>query len=376
MSLKDTTTAVVLTYGAFSLFAAAVCFKWLRSTAGYDSITISATGGLAGFLIVLTALVVAHSRLYKRTGTAAKEPPKPVRTRPPLPEASAYDPSYADEAARREVQGRLDCDIDREAIRKAIDFLGKPNRLVALDIGCADGYVTRMRFDDFSEFTRIVGVDKNSNEIDKANRSRDDGRYDFRICDVEEDGFGEVTRKFGDPSGGGFDVVFCALTLHHLADPVTMLRSIDRMLKNRGVIIIRGSDDGSKLSHPHDQVMEEVLNMTALSPGASDRRNGRKLLGYLRRAGFHDVEMTYKVVDTVGLSSQDRANLFHKSFSYRADYLKKRIASGHVECKTDLKYMEDALRVLRSEFMKEEFYYMEVVYVAIARKATFGSRPT
>ena len=115
-----------------------------------------------------------------------KTPPKQnsssTRTKlPTISKPSMYDPNSIDETKRLKIQGSFDVDIDKKDFIKAIESLSNRKDLVALDIGCADGEITRNRFDMFDNFKRVVGIDKNSEKIKEATRITKDSKYDLDL---------------------------------------------------------------------------------------------------------------------------------------------------------------------------------------------------
>ena len=79
--------------------------------------------------------------------------------------------------------------------------------------------------------------------------------------------------------------------------------------------------------------------------------------------------MLYKVHDTIGLTSEEKLEFFEESFSYRLNYLKKKIDMGEIALKTDYEWLMKALSYLKQRFYSEElFYYAETQYVLIAQK--------
>ncbi|HZG86001.1 class I SAM-dependent methyltransferase [Paenibacillus sp.] len=287
---------------------------------------------------------------------------------------SAYAPTDPNEAARLAVQGNNYRSLDIAAFERALERLERKDGLVALDVGCAGGEVTRDRFDAFSAFSGVVGVDKNEAKIAEAAAAGDGAAYAFVAADIEEDGFDEALAQTLRERGLGeaFDFIFSALTIHHLANPVKALVKLRRWLKPGGVLVLRGSDDGSKLAYPDEQgLVPSIIAMTARVEGASDRENGRKLYTQLWKSGFRDVQMKYEVKDTAGKSLDSRLQLFRGSFSYRINNFKKRLdrEPNHPTYIEEYRWMKDALEELELEFMNDAFYYQETIYAAIARKS-------
>jgi SAM-dependent methyltransferase len=242
---------------------------------------------------------------------------------PKLPRPSLYDPMYSNEQTRLEIQAKRNRDIDCEAFRVGLTWLQDKKNLVALDIGCANGSMTVDRFSRFDNFIKVFGIDKNISAINQAVKL-ENSKYCFRNYDVEAQSFRKEICEIGHENG--FDFVFMSLVLHHLADPVAVIKDIQEVLKIGGIFVVRSSDDGSKICYPDsNSVLKTVLDISNKVEGTSDRFNGRKLYYYFKSVGFTKITMLYKVHDTIGLTSEEKLEFFEESFSYRLNYLKKKI---------------------------------------------------
>jgi 2-polyprenyl-3-methyl-5-hydroxy-6-metoxy-1,4-benzoquinol methylase len=64
-------------------------------------------------------------------------------------------------------------------------------------------------------------------------------------ADLESNDFEDTIQEILDSHGAEkFDVIFSALTIHHLSNPIKTLYQLRKLLKKDGFIILRGSDDG------------------------------------------------------------------------------------------------------------------------------------
>ena len=109
------------------------------------------------------------------------------------------------------------------------------------------------------------------------------------------------------------DAVFSNAVIEYVDDPVLMLKEMYRVLKPGGVIGVRTPDTDGELSAPEDPLWEELRRLSSTQDGSGhidgvnnarpDRRRGKHLRSYLRRAGFVDI----------------RASASYTSFSTRED---------------------------------------------------------
>lgn len=286
-------------------------------------------------------------------------------------EASIYSASYGNENQRLAIQAQNALQIDSDAFDIAYKILGQNDRgrkYFGLDLGCASGHVTRSRF-DMNYFSKVLGIDYNEEKITEAKKNETDN-LKYLTMDLEHSSFLDTLFNTMQKNGMEYiDIAFSALTVHHLKDPRKLLRILRKLMKKGSVVILRGSDDGSKIAYPDSGIMNRIINMTLAVEGVSDRLNGRKLYTYLLDSGFSKIQMLYATKDTVGMNFDERNNLFLESFSYRKDYFKKRLETDPKDLRFQDEYNEicNLINELEELFCKNDFYYAETDYVAIAQ---------
>ncbi|HEX5266676.1 MAG TPA: methyltransferase domain-containing protein [Acidimicrobiales bacterium] len=152
-----------------------------------------------------------------------------------------------------------------------------------LDVGCGPGTITL----DLAELVapgRVVGVDAAAEVVaqaDELRRSRGVPNAEFRAGDV-----------YGlDLPDASFDVVHAHQVLQHLTDPVTALVEMRRVLRPGGILGVRDSDYGAFVWWPD---VPELTRWTELyhqvtARNGADADAGRRLFGWVQRAGFVDV---------------------------------------------------------------------------------------
>lgn len=284
--------------------------------------------------------------------------------------ASEYAPERAREVDRLNVQARNIEPFDTKTLASATEaFQDKP--LVVVDLGSADGYVTRSRF-GADKYVRVLGIDRNEILVQSANAALEPGsKFSFVHADLEIDNIEAVISEYLTREGlDGVDLIFSALTLHHLANPIKLLRTCRYALGDAGAIVLRGSDDGSKLAWPDpEQNVERIIELTLASPGVSDRLNGRKIYSQLYRAGFRNINVAHHLSDTAGLGPRERSFIFQDSFAFRSNYLEQRLELDptNASIASDLSEMRQRLDELEVDFEEESFYYVETAFGAVAR---------
>ena len=158
-----------------------------------------------------------------------------------------------------------------------------------LDVGCGPGTITV----DFARRVapgRVVGLDASAEVIDKARAlAAAEGvlNVEFVVGDAYSTGLADDS----------FDVVHAHQILHHLADPVEVLREMRRVVKPGGVVAVREVDYAGTVIHP---LTPGLLKWAALyqrvhRSNGGEPDAGRRLKAWARQAGFAEVESTASV---------------------------------------------------------------------------------
>lgn len=279
---------------------------------------------------------------------------------------SNYRSDKASEVRRLKIQSRFSEQSDHESFLYALQRIGNKEHLVGLDVGCADGYVTESRFRAEYGFELVVGIDHNEKVIAKQS---DHDMFRYRHINVEspdfEDEMDELLEEFDIE---GFDVIFMALTLHHLKQPVRFLRKIRHYLNKGGALILRGVDDGALVAYGDNGLVEKVIEESIETKNMSDRFHARKFYSMLRTAGFDDIKMNYAEADSVGIDAEEKDVLFRYYFKFRSDYTKRQLDSDpdNPEYQRKHEQMCEDLESLQDVFLKPDFYFLVLTISAIA----------
>ncbi len=280
---------------------------------------------------------------------------------------SIYDATYGDEFQRLRIQAQNSLSSDMDVLER---YINKDKKYNVLDVGCAYGFVGTSRFRGES-FSNIIGIDKNEKCILKAREITDDSRFSYYLADIESDEFDEkIESIMSENQIEKFDVIYVALVIHHLKEPIKFLKKAKKLLSQEGVIIVRGSDDGSKLAYNDNGLMKKIIDLTLAVSDVSDRYNGRKIFSQLKKAGFTEVNIFSYMRDISSLDFDERENLFNESFSYRINYVRREYESDpdSLQKRNNFLGMEELLAKFQERFYDTTFWYCEYDYIAVAKK--------
>jgi len=146
-----------------------------------------------------------------------------------------------------------------------------------LDLGCGQGNTTRLLAEAIGA-TDCIGVEYDAALVEYASAQSNLAGVSFQQ--------GDVTRlPFPDAS---FDVAFCRYLMIHLADPISGVREMLRVVRPGGYVVAYEPDFIGEFSDPESSALgliNRVWNGLFQSPKA-----GRRLLRYLREAGASDIK--------------------------------------------------------------------------------------
>lgn len=283
----------------------------------------------------------------------------------------AYTSEIAGEKERLKNQQSSYYDFDMRAINEVLNTFDQDG-LCVIDLGCSNGLLTFSRFGDIEKIKKVIGVDYNKKDIDQANQlAKEMGledKFKFYYADLESPDI--VKTLLGMLNENGFekvDLVFSALVLHHLKNPKTLLLRLFDIFSDNGKIILRGSDDGGKLCHPDNDLLQEILSRYNKLV-ATDRENARKLYEQLYTTGYSDIKMMYSVSDMCGKGRKDRESYYNIGFGFRANRLNEieRLNPDNKEVLEECKWLKEALQKFKTTFYSPSFWYSVTLYIAIA----------
>jgi len=159
--------------------------------------------------------------------------------------------------------------------------------MTLLDVGCGPATITA---DLATRLANVVGIDPSDHVIAEARR--DHPTLDLRVGDVLD-------------HDGAYDVVHAHQVLHHVQDPVAVLRKMASLA--RQLVAVRESDYGAFTWHPASPALDRWRDVfvAVMRRNGADASIGRRLLACAHAAGLTDV--TYTWSSWVFATPEDRA---------------------------------------------------------------------
>ena len=288
---------------------------------------------------------------------------------------STYAYDLGNEKERLKIQTIEESKQDYSIIEKLLSTFDE-TPINILDFGCSMGENTFRVFKNFDNKINLLGVDKFLKCVEEFNESAPENYY--AVCiDADNPNFSKKLEDFMLERGiKGFHLIYCALSLHHTADTLAVLKTFWKFILPGGYIFVRTCDDGLKIGYPDpNNSIKEIIEKTASVDGVSDRFHGRKMYGLLKKARFVDIKCHSFLINTAEKDTLDRSALFSNTFLWRKNYFKRALDSAVLAgeeaiahaldeynwclCKTD--EIEDLFNDLN-------FYYEYYVSIFTAKK--------
>lgn len=153
-----------------------------------------------------------------------------------------------------------------------------------LDCGCGPGTISKGLARRVSA-GKVVGIDQNEEQIAEARELHHD---------VENLSF-ECASVYNLPfDANTFDAVFSHALFEHLGQPLDALREINRVLNPGGLVGLCSPDFDAFVIAPESPGLRQAFAFyrSKQESNGGDTRAGRKLVDWLRRAGFSPLAST------------------------------------------------------------------------------------
>lgn len=232
--------------------------------------------------------------------------------------------------------------------------------LKVLDIGCSNGFKTKMLFDQYSNIDYIHGIDIDDNAIDEANKNfQNNSKYLFEKMTIDE-----LDKNIK------YDIILLSYVLQHIEKPKEFLTKIKHFLSDRGVLIIKVPDDSFKVCYPDEEgllhkifeLYEKNIMRKQTTTKFTDRYIGKKVNSYLIQTGYSNIKLYYYINDTINKTKEEKENLFKTTISFRTAEGKR-----DIDEETKIK-MNSYLEKLKEKFSDDEFYYSMTILYYIVKK--------
>ncbi|MDO4931146.1 MAG: methyltransferase domain-containing protein [Prevotellaceae bacterium] len=219
------------------------------------------------------------------------------------------------EKNRLHVQKDLLHNYDWDVYENAL--IGK-ERLAVLDVGCNEGYDIMDKFGDRPEVSYILGIDINEDAVDSAQTKYGAENVYFRVINVEDSEFSDnLSDIMEELQLESFDLINVSMLLLHLKEPNKLLKKLRKFLKKGGMLVVRDIDDSLTFVCPDtNDDFSHAIQICNRDDYAGYRHSGKEVYGMLIDAGFKEVRLVKKGLDSSGLTKNQKLDMFDIYFSF------------------------------------------------------------
>jgi SAM-dependent methyltransferase len=275
------------------------------------------------------------------------------------------------EKARLQTQANGYMEVDERIIGEVMDSFVRED-LIVLDLGCSDGRLTFSRFINNDKVKKVIGIDIKYEDIQNANlKAKEKGiddMFSFYALDLDKlDAVDKIRNILMEQNIKSVDIVFSALLIHFLKNPDNLLKGLHDIISKDGKIILRGSDDGTKIVYPDSELLDSIIERYR-KYSETDRYNGRKFYYQLIHAGFRDIKMQFETTDTSEYTREYKEAAFHIGMDFRKRKLEGLLRQNPEDeiLKEDYEWICQAIDQLEKRFYEPDFWYFLVNFIAVA----------
>ena len=218
------------------------------------------------------------------------------------------------EMDRLAVQGKLLSEYEQPVYQKVMN--GRSD-LTLLDVGCNNGWKTKMRFPS-ENFKKIIGIDCLNPLIEQAQKELKDNVFSFHTCDVIDADFTENLRRIMQQQKiDAFDIIHCSFVLMHTERPEEILKKLRPFLAEDGKLIVIEADDMESSMVPDTKgLFQKFLELLLNDPYAGKRTMGAHLPQLLSDSGYADIKCECSKVCSSGKEKEKKEQIFETYCSF------------------------------------------------------------
>ena len=156
----------------------------------------------------------------------------------------------------------------------------------------------------------------------------------------------------------GFDIIDMTLFIKDLNHPEKVVREMAKALNpDGGVLLIRELDDDFVKAYPHEDIIDHLVKLLELDPGAGNRHTGKKIYTYLMRSGADKVYISDEIISTANHKAKYQELICQTYFSYLKPELRN-LAKEEPDTYLDAyNWIEKHYERIENLFCSPEFYF-------------------
>ena len=261
------------------------------------------------------------------------------------------------ETRRQHVQAELLLKYDMPVFERILS--GKSN-LNVLDLGCGDGSTIMARLGNRKEVNKIIGLDRVSEIVDKANQKYGSDIAKFYHLNIEDNDFEDRLEEIMEENDiESFDIVNVLSILSYLVNKSHVFKIIKKYCSPGSIIVVRNIDDGFNIASPDENGdFKKALSFPQICTSNGNRFDGREIFTILQSRGYKDIVLENTCLTTVGMSVEEKEALFLTVFGFIKKGLQDELAlyPDSLDLKEKYEWFMNIYDKLEDQFMNPAFF--------------------
>lgn len=298
--------------------------------------------------------------------------PIPTKTAPGARHSNSYfeKPGIDERKEMRRIAAQIRC-LNNHAgpiYDRVFSEYEEPN---VLDVGSNDGSFTNKFLISRMSGGKLVGIDRVNRFVQSSrDRIKRDNVWFHEVDCESPDFYSDMTEIMDELEIQGFDIINISMLLMHLKNPFKVLKSLRRLMSDKGCFIIIDPDYGLNYASPDPNGMfERLYEIYETLPTAGFTRSGRQIYSLLKKLDMNDVCLERIGYNTSHLDVSQKEDLFDACVRIVPLVIKETLDNGDStsELEESYEWVLDNMDNIEELFFRNDFLYSFGFMVYTAR---------
>ncbi len=220
------------------------------------------------------------------------------------------------------------------------------------------------------EFSNIIGLSYDEKATIAANYDYESSTTKFYHQDMEDSDLEDKLAAYMQERGiSGFDFVDISMGFLAWKSPFKVIKKIKKFLNPNALIFVRDIDDTVLFAYPDDKkLFQKFFTFYGRDPLSGYRQSGRRVYGYLKKAGAKRICLHKKGIDIAGMTPEEKERMFFCYFGFVPNDYKLcfRDEPGNAYYKQVVEWCDEHFDELEEDFMNDDFMFNSGYFIYTA----------
>ena len=274
------------------------------------------------------------------------------------------------EKSRLSLQSKISYDVDKNVYDKVFR---KYEKLIILDVGCAEGNQIYDRLDNIKDFL-VIGIDIDDEMIKKANEKYCNNNGKFYSININKKDFTDKMLDIMSENGiKGFNVVNISMLFTHLKyeEISNFLHRLHRLIDKDSTIIINEYENSLCWVYPDiNNNFQKIFEIIKDDSDTGNGNVGRMIYKLLVDNSYSRINLEVAGYPYLNRDVCYRDDVFDMEFGFLVDDMEKLCEKypNEEKYKKNLLWLNENIEKARGEFIKPDFLYFSGYFIFTAQK--------